>query len=200
MKQNQIQAMQQAIKSEHYDISENHIIFPSLSIAVSGEYQYRVNDGEIQRSKNLITTEGLTHILNVAMGSTPKPTAYYIAPFNGSAAPQNNWTAANFAAIAGEITSQTEGYTNATRPVWTPTTATGNSIDNIGNGNEDLSKAAKLIIATTSQLNITGLALITSAAKGATTGALISTSKFPIARTLQNGDTFYASYRISLTE
>ncbi|ULJ66641.1 hypothetical protein [Wielerella bovis] len=188
------------LQKERFDITQNGLIFPALSVGVQGEYFYRVNDEPVQTAKNLITAEGLTHILNVAMGTTPKPTAYYLALFAGSAAPQSNWTAANFAAVANELTSQAEGYTNATRPVWTPSVAVNNSIDNMGGGGDDVSKAVKVTIATASQLNITGAALLTAPAKGATTGALISAAKYPIARTLQNGDVFYIGYRLSLTE
>lgn len=193
-------ALLRELQRERVDETECGLVFPALAVGVSGEYFYRVNDEPVQRAKNLITTEGFTHILNVAMGTTPKPTAYYLALFGGSAAPQSNWTAANFAAVAGELTSQAEGYTNATRPVWTPSAAVNNSIDNMGGGGDDVSKAVKVTIATTSQLNITGAALLTAPAKGATTGALISAAKYPIARTLQNGDVFYIGYRLSLTE
>lgn len=194
------QALLRELKKERVDVTEDGLIFPALSVGVQGEYFYRVNDEPTQRAKNLITTEGFTHILNVAMGTTPKPNGYYLALFSGSASPQSNWTAANFAAVANELTSQSEGYTHATRPIWTPTVAVNNSIDNIGGGSDDVSKAVKVTIATSSQLNITGAALLTAPAKGATTGALISAAKYPIARALQNGDVFYIGYRLSLTE
>ena len=193
-------AMVRELKKERFDETKSDLIFPTLGVGGSGEYFYRVNDEPVQTAKNLITAEGFTHILNVAMGSQAKPTAYYLALFGGSAAPVATWTAANFAAVAGELTSQTEGYTNATRPVWQPTAATANSIDNMGGGGNDVSKAVKVTIATTSQVTITGAALLTAPAKGATTGALISAAKYPIARTLQNGDVFYIGYRLSLTE
>lgn len=191
--------LKRAIASEHYDITEQGVAFPAQSALISGEYFWRVNDGEVEHHKNLITTEGLAHVLNVAMGATPKPSAYYLALFNGSATPQASWNAASFSAVAGEITSQAEGYTSATRPVWTPATANGGSIDNIGKGSDDLSSAAKVTIATASQLNVTGIALLTASAKGATTGVLVSAFKMPLARTLQNGDTFFIGYRFSLT-
>lgn len=194
------QVLLNELRCERVDVTESGLVFPALSVAVCGEYFYRVNDEPIERAKNLITTEGLTHILNVAMGTTPKPTAYYLALFSGSAAPAMNWTAANFSAVSGELTRQDEGYTHATRPVWTPTTATSNSIDNMGGGGTDVSKAVQVTIATASQINITGAALLTAPAKGATTGVLISAAKYPIARTLQNGDTFFIGYRLSLTE
>lgn len=42
-------------------------------------------------------------------------------------------------------------------------------------------------------------AMLTSSAKGGTTGALISATKYPSARVFQDGDIFEIGYRLSLT-
>jgi hypothetical protein len=152
-----------------------------------------VNGGEWHKAgDNLITTEGLAHLLNVALGATPKPAAYYLALFAGSTTPANNWTAANFATVASEIVSLSEGYSSPTRPVWTPENATSNQIDN-------MAAPAQLTIVTSSQLNVTGAAMLTTSARGGTTGVLVSASKYAVERTFQNGDTYQVGYRISLT-
>lgn len=162
------------------------------SVQAAGEYFDRVNGGEWQRIPNLIVNEGLAHILNVALGSTPKPAGYYIALFSGATAPAANWTAANFSSVASEIVSLTEGYTAATRPQWTPTNTTGNSIDN-------MTTVASVTIATATQLNVTGAALLTNSVKGGTSGALVSATKYAATRTFQNGDVYEIGYRLSLT-
>jgi hypothetical protein len=164
------------------------------SIYARGEYFGRVNGGAwMKEGDNLIVLEGLAHILSVALGATPKPTGYYLALFSGAAAPAANWTAATFAAAASEIVSLTEGYTSPTRPVWTPppSTATG-SIDN-------MASVATVTIATAGSLNVTGAALLTDSTRGGTTGKLVSATKYPVARTFQDGDVYDIGYRISLT-
>lgn len=181
-----------ALDKEHFDVTKEGIYFPRQGVLAQGTYFDRVNGGEWVENKNLVVDEGLAHILNVAMGKTVKPANYYIALFSGSATPAANWTAATFATVASEVTSLTEGYTAATRPEWVSASATGNSIDNMG-------AAAKLTIATSSQINVTGAALLTSNQRGGTTGALISASKYSAARVFQNGDIFEVGYRISLT-
>ena len=105
-----------ALDREQYDLTDEGVYFPRQGVLAAGEYFDRINGGEWQRTKNLIPTEGLAHILNVAMGSTAKPAGYFLALFSGAAAPAANWTAASFAAAASEIVSLTEGYTNATKP------------------------------------------------------------------------------------
>jgi len=94
--------------------------------------------------------------------------------------------------MPSEITSSTEGYTEATRPVWVPTAPTTPLIDNLAN------KAA-FTIATASSLTVNGAAMTSDAAKGAVTGKLISAAKFTAARTLFNTDVFNLAYRVQLT-
>lgn len=182
----------QAVQDENFDVTPEGIYFPKQGIFARGEYFDRVNGGEWQRSPNLVVNEGLAHILNVALGSKAKSPGYYLALFGGSTAPAANWTAANFASVAAEIVSLTEGYANATRPQWNPSESTGNSIEN-------LAAVASVTIATTSQLNVTGAALLTNSTRGGTSGVLISATKYAAARTFQNGDVYELSYRLSLS-
>lgn len=181
-----------ALENEAYDVTEEGIYFPGQGVTAIGEYFDRVNGGEWKRTHNLIVDEGLAHILNVALGSTAKPAGYYLALFSGSAAPVANWTASNFATVASEIVSMTEGYTDPTRPEWTPVNTSGNSIDN-------MDAVASLTIATDSQLNVTGAAMLTNNTKGGSTGKLISATKYSAARVFQDGDTYEVGYRVSLT-
>lgn len=162
------------------------------TIRAKGEYFERINGGEWVKSDNLVTDEGLTHILNVAFGTTPKPQAYYVALYGASATPQANWTAQNFVSTASEIVSMSEGYNSATRPKWTPENTSSNSIDSI-------KSAAVFNIVTDSTLMVQGAGLITSANKGSTDGVLVSAIKFNAPRTFQNGDVYEIGYRISLT-
>ena len=54
-------------------------------------------------------------------------------------------------------------------------------------------------IATSSQLNVTGAAMLTTSARGGTTGVLVSATKYAAARVFQSGDTYEVGYRLSLT-
>ena len=183
-----------AIHNENFDVTESGLYFPTQSVGVKGEYFDRINDGEWMQTQNLITKEGLIDVLNTYfINSKAKQAGFYLALFSGATAPAANWTAANFATVANEITSLTEGYTSATRPQFVPTSATDQTyIDNLAN-------TARLTIATSSQLNVTGTALLTNSARGGTTGVLISATKYAAARTFQNGDTYDVGYRFALT-
>lgn len=182
-----------AIHHENFDVTAEGIFFPKQGVMASGEYFDRINGGDWERTPNLIVTEGLAHILSVALGATAKPAGYFLALFSGAAAPAANWTAASFAAAASEITSMTEGYTSPTRPAWTPPASTATaSIDN-------MAAVAHLTMATAGTINVTGAALLTNSTRGGTTGVLISASKYAATRVFQNGDTYDVGYRVSLT-
>lgn len=185
-------ALLSAISTNDYTENQDGSITTGGGITARGEYFDRKNDGEWQRTENLIPTEGLAHILNVALGTTPKPTAYYLALFSAAAQPAANWTAASFASTASEIVSMTEGYAGATRPTWTPVNTSTGSIDN-------LASAAKVTIKTASSLTVQGAAMLTNSTRGGTAGALISASKYAAPRVFQDGDTYEIGYRLSLT-
>lgn len=182
----------QAVRDEVYDVTDEGIFFPRQGILASGEYWHRVNGGEVTIDKNLLTTEGLTHILNVAMGATAKPAGYYLALFAGAVTPVANWTAASFAATAGEITSLSEGFSEVTRPQWSQAPAVNGVIDNFG-------AAARFTIVTASSINVNGAALLTSNVRGGTAGALISASRYAATRVMYNGETYDLGYRVSLS-
>lgn len=180
------------LKAENYQMTEQGIYFPKQGILAQGEYFDRINGGEWQTTHNLVVNEGLAHLLNVAMGTTAKPAGYFLALFSGATAPAANWTAASFSSVAAEIVSMTEGYTSPSRPQWTPQNTSTNSIDNFNS-------TAKVTIATSSQLTVTGAAMLTNSTKGGTTGTLISASKYAAARVFQDGDEYEIGYRLSFT-
>ena len=181
-----------AVSANDYTSNDDGSITTGQGLTAKGEYFDRINGGEWTRTENLIPTEGLAHILNVALGTTPKPASYHLALFSAAAQPSANWTAASFASTASEIVSMTEGYSAATRPTWTPTNTSTNSIDN-------MAAVAKVTMKTASSLTVQGAAMLTTSAKGGTTGALISASKYASPRVFQDGDTYEIGYRISLT-
>ena len=182
-----------AMRDEVFDVTDEGIYFPRQSILAGGEYFDRVNGGEWHRTPNRIVKEGLILLLNVALGSTPKPSNFYLALFSGNVTPEANWTAANFHATATEITSMEEGYTSPTRPEWVSTNASADThIDN-------MDAVATLTIAASSAINVNGCALLTNNTRGGTLGVLVSATKYAATRVLQNDDTFDVGYRLALT-
>lgn len=179
------------LSAGRFEQTDEGIYFPSMRALARGEYVHDVNGQDERIDKNLVTDQGLTYLLGAGLGADAKITTWYLALFGGAVNPAANWTAANFAATASEITSGTEGYAELTRPLFTPGAAAANAIDNVA------TKAAFTIV-TAGQLNVTGAGLLSDNAKGSTAGKLVSATRFASARTLSNTDVFNLGYRVQL--
>lgn len=182
----------QFVRNGDYEVTSEGLLIHK-GILARGRYIHSVNGADEQIDPNLIPAEGIEYILNSAMGALAKISTWYLAVFSGAVNPAANWTAANFAATATEITSGTEGYSNLTRPTWTPAVASGGVIGNVA------SKATFTIACTTS-INISGAALLSDSTKGGTSGKLASASRFGSVRQVYNGDSFELGYEVELTD
>lgn len=182
------------VLADRYDVSPAGIYFPRQSVNLKGTYRCS-KDGETPVvSHNLVTKEGLLHLLNVSLGNTPKPAKYYLALFSGTTAPASDWKAVNFSSVASEMVSLTEGYTLASRIPCEYDNATFDThIDNHG-------REVEVTFATAGSLSVTGVGMLTSATKGGTTGTLVSASLYPAPYTFMNGNTFKASYRLEMSQ
>jgi hypothetical protein len=181
------------IAANRFERTEQGDLFlPAAKAFISGTYIHDVNGQDVREDKNLLPDEGLIYLLSAGLANGTKLAAWYLSLYAANYTPLPALTAASYPATASEITSNTEGYTEATRPVWTPTAPTTPLIDNLAN------KAA-FTIATASSLTVNGAALLSDATKGAVTGKLASATKFSAARTLYNTDVFNLAYRIQLT-
>ena len=160
---------------------------------IKGIYTHSVNGKDVRQDANMIPAAGILHILDVVFRNQTRYASWYIALYSGTTAVATSWTAGNFTATATEITSGTEGYSEATRQVWTPSAASSGAINNIAS-------PATFTIATASTITVRGMALLSDSAKGSTSGVLASAVQLASARTLSNGETFQAQYQISLVD
>lgn len=140
---------------------------------------------------NLIVDQGIMKALAVMFYTDAKIPDWYITLFNGSTPPTANLTAANFAATMGEVTSTTEGFTNATRPKFVPSSPVANVIGNLAN-------KAVFHIAATSSVTVTGGALLSSDVRGGGSGVLWSAGLFNAPRELYDGEDYELGYQTSL--
>lgn len=181
------------LNNGQYETAEDGSVYFPRAIAIAqGGYFHSVNGGDERFDPNLLPDQGLIYLLSVGLNNGAKLAAWYLSLYAANYTPVAGLTAASYPATASEITSNTEGYTQTTRPVWTPTAPTSPLIDNLAN-------RATFTIATASSLTVNGAALTSEATKGAVTGTLISATKFSAARVLYNTDTFSLAYRVQLT-
>lgn len=169
------------------------IHFQRSSLLAAGKYNVRVNGGEWSPDiPNLLPTEGLIYLLNL-LGDHIAIADLYIALYATALTPIAGHTGASFTATYGEITSGTEGYTEATRVAWVTATASGTAVLN------NYASPATFTINTASTLAVEGVGMLTTSAKGDTTGKLVSASRFPATRNFSDEDTFDVKYQIGLS-
>jgi hypothetical protein len=176
-----------------FEVTDGGILVHSAAM-IRGRYITSVNGKDEEVSPNLLPSQGILYILGAAFDDEVAAIdAWYLAPYSGAVSPQSTWTAANFTATATEITSGTEGYSNATRPQWTPTAAAAGVISST-------TARATFTITCTTSINISGIGLLSSNVKGGTSGILASATRYDNVRVVNNGDAFEVGYEVELTD
>lgn len=176
-----------ALRNHKWEATDDGgILFPEQKALAHCHYTLSVNGGPDEIDPNMLPIQGLTKMLGVMFGGETPITAWYLALFSGNVSVASSWTAANFAANATEITSTTEGYTNSTRPAFTPyAAASAASISNMdGSGNGKV----VFTFATASSVTVRGCALLSTNTRGGTTGTLASASRLAADKTMSNGE------------
>lgn len=135
---------------------------------------------------NIIPTEGIDYILGASLKGVSQVSSWFIALFEGNYTPVAGITAATFPAGATECTA----YTEANRVPWVGGSVSGGSVSN------SASKAAFSMNATKT---VYGIAQTSLAAKGGTTGVLVSVARFAAAKAVVADDILNVTSTITLT-
>lgn len=157
---------------------------------VGFEYTFEVlKDGEVIDSwteKNLVPTEGLNHILGVVLKGVSPVTTWYLGLYEGNYIPLPGDTAATFPGAATECTS----YLGSTRPPIVFGTVAGGAVDNSSN---------KVEVEFTANKTVYGGTINSAAAKGATSGVLLSAVRFGAPKVLDTSSILRVTAGIVLT-
>jgi hypothetical protein len=186
-------AVASAITGHKWERSDDGSLYLQRERAtISGQYTVSDKHGVLVK-KNILPIEGLIAMLNIMRGHLAVPSAMYIALNATALTPLSTHTGATGPAAFGEITSGTEGYTEATRVSWVTVTASGTAL--IHNN----ASPAVFTIATASTIVANSIAMYTTSTKGDTTGKLISATRFPAARTYSDTDEIDIKYQLGLS-
>lgn len=181
-----------ALANHQYEMTEHGIYFPMARAFGGGEYFFDTNGENPGTAPNLIPTQGFNYLLDVGMRTQSAVAAWYLGLFSGAYTPVDGVTAATWVSAATEITSNSNGYSETTRRLWTPDGAAAGGIVTNASG------AAAFTIATSTSVTIRGAALVSEQAKGSGAGVLASISRFSVDRLHYNGDVFNLGYRMRL--
>lgn len=154
----------------------------------------RGQDGALkweEHKKNLITNQGLNHILDVVLHGSTQISTWYVAPFSTDTTPLATHT------YASPGFTESTAYSEANRQEYNEAAASGQSITNSAN------KARITSIATQT---IYGCGLVgggsAASTKGDTAGGgtLLCAVKFSTSRALLSGDTLDITYTLSAAD
>ena len=110
-----------ALEEGAYEMTpDGRIFIPKAKAYLRGDYIHDVNGQDERIDQNLLPDEGLMYLLTCGLYNGTKIGTWYLSLYAANYTPLANLTAALYPATASEITSGTEGYTEATRPVWVP--------------------------------------------------------------------------------
>ena len=182
--------------SQFEKTDDGSILFPKANAIVSGEYTHWVTgkESELAFDHNVITDEGLNHMLNVVMLGTPiAVTDWFAMLHSGTGTPDGDTDAGNYDTQLSEIVSGAEGYSEANRILWAP-----DAVDTVNTAVTNLASPATFTIITATNLTVNGAGLTSVSAKGSATGTLMSAGKFSATRTLANADEFNLKYKVNL--
>jgi hypothetical protein len=194
-----LREFQRYILNHQYEKGDGNIYFPAARATASGIYTHWITgqESDIREDHNILPDEGLNHMLAVALkgptGLGTQITSWYAMLHSGSGIPTNALTAANYDATLSEITSATEGYSEATRVLWV-----GDAVDTVNTEVVNAAAPATFTIATATTLNVNGAGLVSVSTKGSTAGTLISAGKFSATRSFAAADEFNLKYKVDL--
>ena len=181
------------------DISEgnilregNAVIGKRSGIRAVGEYRDYANGKLLGITPNIVPDQALNYLLNSGVRGATQQTSWFMALFSGTTIPANTLTAGTFAATQNEITSNTEGYTEAARPSWTTVDSTVQELTNAAS-------LASFTIATATSLTVRGAAILSDSVRGGTTGVLLTAATYASPRILNNGIIYDVTYLLRLT-
>lgn len=186
------------IRNFKYEVSPQGIYFPRAHALCRGLYEHWVTgyESELALDHNIIPDQGLNHMLDVVCYTAGSQTTignWYLALHSGTGTPDATLTAANYNSTLNEITSGSEGYSEATRVEWVADTVDTTNTEIIN----DAAPSAFTIV-TASSLAVNGAAILSASAKGSTSGYCLSGGKFSATRNLANTDVFNLKYKVDL--
>lgn len=176
-----------AFRNRHFEETETGLLFPQQKVHIHGSFESMVNGKDRQIDPNLVTTEGLTYMVGVALAAVAQIAAWYIAPFSGNITPQATLTGATFTATATEFTA----YDESTRGLFVPGAVTAN-IDN------SASRADFTMSTGVAAQTIYGGGVLSASAKSSVAGKCFAGTRFASPRTgLNAGDILSLEYDLA---
>jgi hypothetical protein len=183
--------VRRAIRNHRYEVGPEGLLLPAQKVQIGGVFEHDVRRGGAllgaRTDHNLMTDEGLNHILDVILHGVSAVASWYVAPFKGNYTPVPGVTAASVTADSTEATE----YDEATRVEYNEAAASSKSITNSAN---------KATFTISASITAYGAFLVSASAKSATSGVLLAISRFTASRSLVDDDELLVTYTLSAAD
>lgn len=179
--------LSRALRNHKYDKTDAGLYFPAQRLLLGGVFEASVNGGAYEAAPNLVPTEGLNHIVSVALDQGTQKLAFYVSLFSGNVTVQPTWTGANYVANATEFTN----YDEANRVLWDK--------GDVGSGVLSNTASPAVFTIGTGSNTIRGAALLEASAKSATTGVLIAAARFGADKVMTEDEELRIKYTFTAT-
>lgn len=168
-----------------YERTAGGVFIPSNKLILGGTFLGQlVRDGKIideWEDTNLVTNEGLDHVLDVIFHGGTQVTTWYLGVFEGNYTPVATVTAATITAASTESTA----YDETTRQAYVEAAPSSQSITN---------SASKATFTFNATKTIYGAFLGSASAKSATTGTLLAAARFTSSKAVVDNDQLLLTY------
>lgn len=165
----------------------NKDLVPVAGLRVGGIFNgLIIRDGEVIdefEAHNLVTNQGLDHILATEFTGSAQVTQWYLAPFEGNYTPVATDTATTISTNATECTA----YSGGSRVAFTAVEA----------NQQVTNSAAAASFTFNATKTIYGAFLASASAQNATTGVLFSAAQFASPKNVVSGDQLLLTYTFS---
>lgn len=176
------------LRAGEYEITEDgSVLVTKMGLVFAGHWETQVNDGPWMIDPNIVTNQGILHILGVSLAQGAANAAFYVAPFGGAVTPLSTWTAANFTSSSTEFVN----YDETARVLWAKDAAASNAIVN--------NTTPALFTISLGGGTIRGAGLISVATKSATTGVLIAAARFSVDKVMSAAEELRIKYSVACT-
>ena len=168
-----------------YTRTPGGILMPNHKLLVGGTFLGQlVRDGRVideWEDDNLVTNEGLDHILDVVFHGGTQTGTWYMGVFEGNYTPVATVTAATITAASTECTA----YDESTRQAYVEAAPSSQSITN---------SASKATFTFNASKTIYGAFLASASAKSATSGVLLAAARFGTSKAVAAADQLLLTY------
>lgn len=170
--------------------SAGGVMMPANEMIVGGVFDVEhVRDGLVIdkfKCPNLVTNQGLNHILDVVFAGATQIGTWYLGLFEGNYTPVATVDASTITAASTECVA----YDETTRREYQEAAASAQAVTNVAN---------KAVFTFNATKTIYGAFLASNSSKSATTGTLMSAARFATAKSVVDDDQLLLTYTFSAT-